>query len=112
MEECWAVKREGFSVNSVNRGASNDLQMERNLMGGLPVIYQGHSANLGPFQECFSPAQETRSERGDGARANVDGLRTDRERTRGTLADASFEKHADDMQMMTWKNATRKQMTW
>ena len=30
-------------------GASNDLQMERNLTGGLPVLYQGHSANLGPF---------------------------------------------------------------
>ena len=33
-------------------------------------------------------------------------------RTTGKGPDASFEKHADDMQMMTWKNATRKQMTW
>ena len=36
--------------------------------------------------------------------------RTDR--SGGTRTDASFEKHADEMQMMTWQNATRKQMTW
>ena len=29
-----------------------------------------------------------------------------------TPCGASFEKHANEMQMMTWKNATRKQMTW
>ena len=32
------------------------------------------------------------------------------ERTGGTQTDASFEKHADEMLMMTWQNATRKQM--
>ena len=26
--------------------------------------------------------------------------------------DASFEQHADEMQMMTWQNATHKQMAW
>ena len=31
---------------------------------------------------------------------------------RGKGPDASFEKHDDAMQMMTWQNATRKQMTW
>ena len=34
------------------------------------------------------------------------------ERTGGNRTDASFEKHADEMQMLTWQNATRKQMTW
>ena len=34
------------------------------------------------------------------------------ERTSGTRTDARFEKHADEMQMMTWQNATHKQMTW
>ena len=63
---CWAAKREGFRAMRLTVGASNDLQMERNLTGGLPVLYQGHSANLGPFRECFYPAHETRSERGDG----------------------------------------------
>ena len=33
------------------------------------------------------------------------------ERTGRTQTDASFEKHADEMQMMTWQNATLKQMT-
>ena len=31
---------------------------------------------------------------------------------RGKGPDASFEKHDDAMQMMTWQNATRKKMTW
>ena len=34
------------------------------------------------------------------------------ERTGETRTDASFEKHADEMQMLTWQNATRKRMTW
>ena len=62
----WAAKREGYRATRLTVGALNDLQMERNLTGGLPVLYQGHSANLGPFRERFSPAHETRSERGDG----------------------------------------------
>ena len=32
--------------------------MARNLTGGLPVVYQGHLANLGPFRECLTPAHE------------------------------------------------------
>ena len=34
------------------------------------------------------------------------------ERTGRTETDASFEKHADEMEMMTWQNAARKKMTW
>ena len=45
----WAAKREGSQAMRLTVRASNKLQMERNLTGGLPVIYQGHSANLGPF---------------------------------------------------------------
>ena len=67
----WAAKREGFWATRLTVGASNDLQMERNVTGGLPVLYQGHSANLDPFRERFSPAHETRSERGDGACESV-----------------------------------------
>ena len=52
---CWATKREGFRLSRLTVGASNDLQMERNFTRGLLVIYQGHSANLGPFRERFSP---------------------------------------------------------
>ena len=86
--------------------------MERNLTGGLPVLYQGHSANLGPFRERFYPAHETRSERGDGRVRECRGSERTTERTGGTRTDASFEKHADEMEMMTCQNATRKQMTW
>ena len=41
--------KRGFRSTRSTIGASNDLQMERNLTGGLSVLYQGHSANLGPF---------------------------------------------------------------
>ena len=111
-EEGLSCKEKGDPGYAVNRWGINDLQMERNLTGGLPVIYQGHSANLGPFRECFSPAHESRSERGDGCvRESRNPIRTTK-RTGGTRTDASFEKHADEMQMMTWQDATRKQTTW
>ena len=45
----WTAKREGFRATRLTVGVSNDLQMERNLTGGLPVLYQGRLARLGPF---------------------------------------------------------------
>ena len=41
-------------------GVSNGLQMARNLTGGLPVVYQGHLANIGPFRERLIPSHEKR----------------------------------------------------
>ena len=111
-EEVLGCKEKGFRATRLTVGASNDLQMERNLTGGLPVLYQGHSANLGLFGERFYPAHETRSERGDGCVRVCLCLERTTEITEGTRTDASFEKHADEMQTMTWQNATRKQMTW
>ena len=35
----------GFAVTRLTVGAPNDLQMARNLTGGLPVVYQGHLAS-------------------------------------------------------------------
>ena len=52
-------------------GVPNDLQMERNLTGGLPVVYQGHLANLGPFRERLTPAHEKRQEGRAGACGSV-----------------------------------------
>ena len=67
----WAAKREGFRATRLTIGASNDLQMEQNLTGGLPVIYQGQSANLGPFRERSAPAHEKKQEGCAGARGSV-----------------------------------------
>ena len=80
----WAVvvgvlvcnTQEAFAVPRLTVGASNDLQMERNLTGGLPVVYQGHLANLGPFRERLTPAYEKRQEGCAGACRSV-GLRKD-----------------------------------
>ena len=47
-------------VTRLTVGVSNDLQMARNLTGGLPVVYQGRLANHVPFRESLTPAQEKR----------------------------------------------------
>ena len=44
----------------VNSWSIKRPPMERNLTGGLPVVYQGHLANLGPFRERLTPAHEKR----------------------------------------------------
>ena len=52
--------KEAFAVTRLTVGVSNDLQMARNLTGGLPVVYQGRLANLGPFRERLTPTHEKR----------------------------------------------------
>ena len=52
--------KEAFTVPQLTVGVSNDLQMARNLTGGLPVLYQGRLANLGPFRESLTPAHNER----------------------------------------------------
>ena len=51
---------EAFTVPRLTVGVSNGLQMARNLTSGLPVVYQGRLANLGPFRESLTPAHEKR----------------------------------------------------
>ena len=52
--------KEGFYGYRLTIGVSNDLQMERNLTGGLLVLYKGCLANLEPFRESLTPAHEKR----------------------------------------------------
>ena len=59
-------EKEAFTVTRLIIGVPNDLQMARNLTGGLPVLYQGRLANLGPFRESLIPAHEERQEGGAG----------------------------------------------
>ena len=56
-----ATHKRTFVVTRLTVGAPNDLQMERNLTGGLPVLYPGHLARLGPFRECSTPAHERKT---------------------------------------------------
>ena len=51
---------EAFTVPRLTVGVSNEVQMARNLTGGLPVVYQGRSASLGPIRERLTPAHEKR----------------------------------------------------
>ena len=53
-------EKQAFTVTRLTIGVPNDLQMARNLTGGLPVVYQGPLARLDPFRECLTPAHEKR----------------------------------------------------
>ena len=66
-----------FAVARLTVGAPNDLQMEQNLTGGLPVVYQGHLAGLGPFRECSTPAHEKENKRGAPEEVGVSDCKTD-----------------------------------
>ena len=97
MKGCWAAKREGFWLTRLTIGASNDLQMERSLTDGLPVIYQGHSANLGPFRERFSPLT-TKDKRGTPEDIGVPDCKTDNEE-KARMHETNT--NANEMHMMT-----------
>ena len=61
------LQREGgFTVTRLTVGVPNNLQMARNLTGGLPVVYQVHLARLGPFRERLTSTHEKREERDAG----------------------------------------------
>ena len=88
-----------FAVTRLTVGASNDLQMERNFTGGLPVLYQGHLASLGPFWERSTPAHEKENKRGALEEVGVSDCKTDNgenARMRET------NTYAIEMHMMTW----------
>ena len=68
LEGFWAVWRgvllqhkKELAVTRLSVGVPNDLQMERILTGGLPVVYQGHLSRLGPFPERSTPAHEKKT---------------------------------------------------
>src|SRR4051812_49394547 len=52
--------KEAFAATQLTVGVSNGLQMTRNLTDGLPVVYLGRLANLGPFRESLTPTHEKR----------------------------------------------------
>ena len=51
---------QGLTVPRLTVGVSNELQMARNLTGGLRVVYQGRLENLDPIRERLTPAHEKR----------------------------------------------------
>ena len=67
---------EAFTVPRLTIGVSNALQMARNLTGGLPVVNQGHLANLGPFRESLTPKHEKR-QKGSSEDVGVSDCKTD-----------------------------------
>ena len=51
---------EAFSVPRLTVEVSNEVQMVRNLTGGLPVVNQGCMTSLDPIRERLTPAHEKR----------------------------------------------------
>ena len=51
---------EAFSVPRLTVGVSNEVQMARNLTGGLPVLNQGRMTSLSPIRKRLTPAHEKR----------------------------------------------------
>ena len=101
-----------IAVIGLTVGLSNGLRTRRNLAGGLHTTQQHRMPTVIPFREHFYVTYKIIFRRCRGRVRVCLGSERTTERTGGTRTDASFEKHADEMQMMTWKNATRKQMTW
>ena len=55
-------QHEAFSVPRLTVAVSNEVQMARNLTGGLPVVNQGRLASLGPIRKCLIPTHERKVE--------------------------------------------------
>ena len=90
-------RERAFTVTRLTVGVPNDLQMARNLTGGLPVLYQGRLANLGPFRERLIPAHNER-QRGTLEDIGVPGCKTDN----GENAQMhETNTYAKEMHMMT-----------
>ena len=56
----------GLFGPSVNRWSIKQVQMVRNLTGGLPVVNQGRLASLGPIRKCLIPTHERKLEKTTG----------------------------------------------
>src|SRR3954462_6889512 len=55
-------RERAFTVTRLTVGVSNEVQMVRNLTGGLPVVNQGRLASLGSIRKCLTPTQERKVE--------------------------------------------------
>ena len=88
---------EAFSVPRLTVGVSNEVQMVRNLTGGLPVVNQGRMASLGPIWKRLTPAQEKR-QKGTPDDIGVPDRKTDNGEN-ARMHEANM--YANEMHMMT-----------
>ena len=102
---------EAFSVPRLTVGVSNEVQMVRNLTGGLPVVTRGRLASLGPIWKCLILTHERKVEMTTGGERSA-GMQNGQ---RGKCSDA-WDEHVckwdahDDMKWDAWQeqNARRK----
>ena len=65
-----------FADARLTVGVPNDLQMERNLTGGLPVVYQGHLQTSVQSENVIHPITK-RNKRGAPEEVGVPDCKTD-----------------------------------
>ena len=92
----WAAKGVGLYGYPVNRW-SIKRPPNGTMTGGLPVVYQGHLASLGPFRERLIPAHEERK-RGTPKDIGVPDCKTDNGEMLGCMRRTRMQ---NEMHMMT-----------
>ena len=91
-------RERGFTVTMLTIGVPNELQMARNLTGGLPVLYQGRLARLSPFRESLTPANNERR-KGTPEGIGAPDCETDNGEMLGCMRRTRMQ---NEMHMMTW----------
>ena len=77
LEGCWAAHKRGLCGYPVNRWSIKRTPNGMKLTGGLPVVYQGRLANLGPFRESFNTRSLQETKRGTSEDIGVSDCKTD-----------------------------------
>ena len=90
--------KEAYAVTRLTVGVSNELQMTRNLTGGLPVVYQGHLASLGPFRERLTPSHDKETRGGAPVHVGASKCKTDNGEN---VRMHETNTYANEMHMMT-----------
>ena len=88
---------EAFSVPRLTIGVSNEVQMTRNLTGGLPVVNQGRMASLETIRKCLIPTHEKKVEMTTGGDRSA-GMQN-RQRENAQMHETNM--YANEMHMMT-----------
>ena len=88
---------EAFLVPRLTVGVSNEVQMIRNLTGGLPVVNQGRLASLSPIRKRLIPTHERKIEMTTGGERSA-GMQNGQ---RGNARMHEMNTYANAMHMMT-----------
>ena len=109
LEGCWAAHKRGLCAYPVNRWSikqtPNDTKLDRRSTGGVP-------RPLGKSWYILRKFNTLSQQEAKGVRRRTSECRIAKRTTGKMLGCMRQTCMQNEMHMMTWKNATRKQMTW